>query len=191
MAGTFSWWNWRPGMSPIRALLAGLPLLLLSCAFLATGLSILISGITLPASTHHSGTAGILAILLGLLLLPFALYLTFGGWHDLRQQKQTITGKVIALRTTATNILRQGRVARPGMTARLGQAWYGMALQPLEPLELPGLPEQPEQAIRQPVVVFRLTEDQYRDMREGMCVQVTYTRHLHHTASLRQVEDAK
>ena len=168
MTDVFSWWSWRPGIAPIRALLVGLPLLLLACVFLATGIyelfSILIADVSPP--THQSGAAAILAILIGLVLLPYPFFLTFGGWHDLRGQKQTITGNIIALRSTATDILRQGRPARPGISSRGGRAWYGMALQPFEMHE----PYEQKQATE--VVVFRLTDDLYRNLREGITVQV-------------------
>ncbi len=87
-----------------------------------------------------------------------------------------MTGKV-ALHTTATNVIRQGRPARPGVTRRIGRAWYGLALQPLE---------SPEPHTQQHIVVFRLNEELYRDLREGMLVRLVYTPHLHHVQSLRQ-----
>ena len=180
---SFSWWSWRPGISPIRALLIGLPLLMLALAFDAAGLYMLVSSVidAVSTPTRHSGSAGIFAILISLLMLPYALFLTFGGWHDLRGQKQTVTGNIIARRTTATNILQQGRPARPGISTRLARAWYGVALLPIKP---------PEQATQQQVVIFRLSEDHYRDLREGVFVQVVYTPHLRHVTSLKQVNYA-
>ncbi len=161
--GSFSWWTWRPGIAPIHALLTGLPLLLLASLLLAVGLYTLISGII----------GSIVLLLIGSLLLPYPLFLTFGGWHDLRGGKRTMTGKVVARRTTATNVIRQGRSAHPGMTHRIGRPWYGMALQPLETDDL------------LPVMVFRLTEEQYGDLREGDLVRLEYTPHLHHVQSFK------
>jgi len=188
-AGSFSWWTWRPGIAPIQALLIGLPLILLASLLLAVGLYTLILGIIDGATppTQLSGVAisyssssasgnlpgSILLLLIGSLLLPYPLFLTFGGWHDLRAGKKTMTGKVVARRTTATNVIRQGRSAHPGMTHRMGRPWYGMALQPLETDD------------RQQVMVFRLTEEQYGELREGKLVRLEYTPHLHHVQSLK------
>lgn len=194
--GHFSWWSWRPGMAPISAVLSGLPLLLLACALITTGIYTLAAGIAAgpsapahlsgEASTHagsfYSLPGSIILFLLGALILPYALFLTFGGWHDLRGQQQAISGRILALRTTAKNVIRQGRPARPGVTAGIARAWYGMALQPLEPLESTG------PAGRRRVMIFRLSEERYRDLREGEFVQVVYTPHLHHVRSLRRVE---
>ena len=128
----------------------------------------------LPGDSATSNLPGsILLLLIASLLLPYPLFLTFGGWHDLRGGKRTMTGKVAARRTTATNVIRQGRSAHPGVTHRIGRAWYGMALQPLET------------DYRQQVMVFRLTEEQYRDLREGELMRVDYTPHLHHVQSLK------
>ena len=194
----FSWWSWRTGIAPIGAVITGLPLLLLACALITTGLYTLAAGIASGASApaHLSGEANahagsfyslpgsVILFLLGALILPYALFLTFGGWHDLRGQQRAISGRIIALRTTAKNVIRQGRPARPGVTAGIARAWYGMALQLLEPLEPPG------PAGRRRVIIFRLSEERYRDLREGEFVQVVYTPHLHYVRSLRRVESA-
>lgn len=175
--GSFSWWSWRPGMSPVRALLVGMPLMLLGFACIATGLYALISGFIAPITSspvHPTSAADIFAAILGLLLLPYPLFLTFSGWYDLRARKCTVTGKIIALRTTATDVLRSGRSARPGVARNIGRAWYGMALILLDAND------------RRTVMIFRLSEEQYRNLREGEYVRVVYTPHLHHVQALRQ-----
>jgi hypothetical protein len=191
----FSWWSWRPGIAPASAVLIGLLLLLLTTLFLTVGLSALISsifgGVTAqhlngPATGHAGGSPGtvpgsLLLLLVGLLMLPYPLFLTFGGWHDLRGQRQAVTGRVVTLRTTARDIIRQGRAARPGMTSRLARAWYGMALQPGEPLD---------PRTHQQIMIFRLNEEQYRDLREGEHVRVVYTPRLRHVQSLKHVDAA-
>lgn len=40
---TFSWWSWRPGIRPRRALLIGIPLLLVGMLFICAGLYALVS----------------------------------------------------------------------------------------------------------------------------------------------------
>ncbi|HEV2472196.1 MAG TPA: hypothetical protein VGS41_05990 [Chthonomonadales bacterium] len=173
---TISWWSWRTGMSPIRAVLTGLLLLLLAVFLILVGGETLVSGFIDSSSLHHTSNApgSLILFVGGLLLLPYTLYLTFGGWHDLRGQRRMVVGKVIALRTTARNVLRQGRPVRPGLASGIARAWYGMALQPSEP--------------REPVMIFRLSEEHFRDLREGEFVQVSYTFHLHHVLSLRPTD---
>lgn len=136
----------------------------------------------LPGGSASGNLPGsILLLLIASLLLPYPLFLTFGGWHDLRGGKYSLTGKVVALRSTATNVIRQGGSPRPGVTARIGRAWYGMAMRPLELLEPP---------FHQQILIFRLNEDLYRDLREGEIVRVVYTPHLHHVQSLKLVDRA-
>jgi hypothetical protein len=176
-SGTISWWSWRSGMSPMRAVLTGLLLLVFAVTFMLVGFDTLTSGAIDSASSpiHHTGNlpASLILLVSGLLLLPYTLYLTFGGWHDLRGQRRIVAGKVIALRSTTRNVIRRGRSPRPGLASGLARPWYGMALQPV------GSPE--------PIMIFRLSEERYRDLREGEFVQVSYTFHLHHVISLRPI----
>lgn len=178
--GSFAWWSWRPGMSPFAALLIGLPLMLLASACTLTGLYTLVTGIvdSLAPRLQQAGATNLpgalFLFLFGCLLLPYPLFLTFGGWHDLRRPLETMTGNVVGLHTT-----QRGRMARPGLTPRGARAWHGIALQPLNALApYPG----------RHVPIFHLAEEHYRLLKVGDIVRVTYTRHLLYVKSCQVVD---
>ena len=165
--------------------------MLLASLLLIVGLYTLILGILGGASPHTQLRGALpgssLLLLIGAVMLPYPLFLIYGGWHDLRGEQRSMTGRVVALRTTAPDILRQGRPAHPGVTPHMARAWYGVALLPPEPPE-PSRPLEAAERSHGPVVVFRLGEELYRDLREGELVRVVYTAHLHHVQSLRKVD---
>lgn len=252
---SFSWWSWRPGIKPTRALLIGIPLVLVGFFFILAGIYSLISiiidsnspptripglvtGYTggildnqthlsirlqrngrsatitpaiTPAEQHviHSGDgvtldysprlgylyaledhgqrfnlpggsplsglfASIALIVLGLLFFPYPLLLSLWGWHDLRQPAVRKRGKVIGLRVSQrTRAPLRRRATHPGLTPRLGRAWYGMALETL--------------ASPQDIVPFAIREEQHKELREGHRVEVTYSPNLHYIHSIQPI----
>ncbi|HEY6539873.1 MAG TPA: hypothetical protein VIZ18_03005 [Ktedonobacteraceae bacterium] len=258
---SFTWWSWRPGIRPCRALLVGVPLLLLGVFFICAGIyalvSILLDSNALPTripgivtgytsglldnQTHltiralrngrsstvtpaiipeeqraiHTGDrvtldysprlgylyaledhgqrytlpggsplgglfASIALMLVGLLFLPFPFLLTVWGWYDLRQPGRMIRGRVLALRATQrTHLPHQRRAgpAHPGLTPRLGRAWYGMVVETLTP------------ASQRDIVPFAISEEQHGGLQEGEIVAVTYSPHLHYVRSIRPIEN--
>jgi hypothetical protein len=254
-ADSFSWWSWRPGIRPGRALLIGIPLVFVGFFFILAGTYSLISIISdsnsppiriagvvagytnsiLDNQTHlsihvqrngtsrtitpaitaseqhviHSGDeitldysphlgylyaledhgqrynlpggsplsglfASIALIPLGLLFIPYPLLLTLWGWRDLRQLKLTIRGRVIGLRASQrTRPLQARRAAHPGLTPRIGRAWYGMALASL--------------VSQQDIVTFAIREEQHKALREGQVVEVMYSPHLHYVYSIQPI----
>jgi len=119
-------------------------------------------------------------ILLGLALLPYPLILTWWGWHDLQQPGVLMPGKVVGLRTTQqTRTALQRRVIHPGLTPRIGRAWYGVALEPLDV------------RTTQEVITFSLKEEQFKRLHKGQSVQIMYSPHLHHVLSIKQIETAE
>lgn len=253
---SFTWWSWRPGIRPRRALLLGILLLLIGVFFVCAGIyaliSILLDSNALPArvpgvvtgytsgildnQTHltiheqrngrssivtpaitsaeqraiHSGDhvtldysprlgylyaledqgqryslpggsplsglfTSIVLMLIGLLFLPYPFLLILWGWHDLRQPGVTLRGRVLALRATQrTGLSRQRRASatHPGLTPRLGRAWYGMAIETLAP------------ASQQDIVTLAISADQHRGLQEGQTVAVTYSPRLHYVRSI-------
>jgi hypothetical protein len=258
---SFTWWSWRPGIRPRRALLLGLPLLLIGFFFVCAGIyaltSILLdsnslpmrvpgvvtgytsglldnqihltiraqrngrSSIVTPAITPaeqraiHSGDrvtldysprldylyaledrgqryslpggsplggffASIALVLVGLLFLPYPFLLIVWGWHDLREPGVILRGRVLALRATQrAGLSRQRRASatRPGLTPRLGRAWYGIAIETLTP------------ASQQDIVTFAISVEQHRGLQEGQIVAVTYSPHLHYVRSIASTEN--
>lgn len=257
----FTWWSWRPGIRPHRALLIGVPLLLVGVFFAATGIyalvSILIDSNSPPAhvpgvvtgytsglldnQTHltirvqrksASSTvtpaitpaeqraiqigdrvtldysprlgylyaledhgqrytlpggsplgslfASIALVLVGLLFLPYPFLLAVWGWHDMRQPGVMIRGRVLALRASQrTRQPRQRRAAHPGLTPRLGRAWYGIAVEMLTP---------DAQGDRD-IVTFAISEEQHRGLQKGQVVVIAYSPHLHYVRSLQPIEN--
>jgi hypothetical protein len=252
---SFTWWSWRPGIRPGRALFIGVLLLLVGLFFIIAGIyslvSILIDSNSLPTripgvvtgytgglldnQTHltihvqcngasravtpaitpaqqrviHIGDrvtldysprfgylyaledhgqrynlpggsplsnlfASIALILLGLLFFPYPLLLTLWGWWDLRQPKMMLRGSVIGLRVSQrTHPTRQRRAAHPGLTPRIGRAWYGMALETLDS--------------QQDTVTFAIREEQHKGLREGQVVEVMYSPHLHYVHTIQPI----
>ncbi len=118
--------------------------------------------------------ASIALILLGLLFFPYPLLLTLWGWHDLRQPKMMIRGRVIGLRVSQrTRPIRQRRAAHPGLTPRIGRAWYGIALEMLDS--------------QQDTVTFAIREEQHKGLREGQVVEVMYSPHLHYVHTIQPI----
>ena len=258
---SFSWWSWRPGIRPPRALLLGISLMLVGFFFTLAGIYALISIIidnaspptriagvvtgytsglldnqahlsislqqhgrsstVAPAITSaeqrviHKGDvvtldysprfgylyaledhgqrytlpggsplgnlfASIALIVVGLLFLPYPFMLALWGWHDLRQSKVTIRGKIIGLR--ASQRTRSPQIRRtaqhPGLTPRIGRAWYGMAL------------ETPDMASQQNIITFAIREEQHKALSEGQLVEVHYSPHLHYVYSIQSMPDA-
>jgi len=127
-----------------------------------------------PGSSVAGNMLGsLLLFLLGCLLLPYPLFLTLGGWHDLQNEGQQFTGRIVGLRSPPT---RLRRASLPGLTPRIGRSWYGMALQ------------HTGADVTQETSMFRVSEDQFHTLREGQSVCVTCTPHLHYMLSVRQVE---
>ena len=258
-AASFSWWSWRPGIRPGRALLLGIPLVFVAFFFVLAGIyslfSIIIdsnapptriagvvtgytasildnqphlsirlqrngrsSSIT-PAITAaeqraiHVGDVvtldysprlgylyaledngqrydlpggsplsnlftSIVLIPLGLLFLTYPLLLTVWGWHDLRQPGVILRGKIVGLRDSQrTRQAQPRRTTHPGLTPRIGRAWYGVALAPLDSTS------------QEEITTFAIGEAHYKGLRAGLVVQVTYSPHLHHVFSIQPAED--
>lgn len=256
---SFSWWSWRPGIRPDRALLPGIPLVFVAFFFVLAGIyalfSIIIdsnapptriagvvtgyttsllddqphvsirlqrngrSSTITPAITAaeqraiHVGDAvtldysprlgylyaledngqryalpggsplsnlftSIALIPLGLLFLPYPLFLTVWGWRDLHQPEVILRGKIVGLRDSQRTRMGQPRRAtHPGLTPRVGRAWYGVALAPLNT------------DAQQEVTAFAISEAHYRGLHEGQIVQITYSPHLHHVSSIQPAEN--
>ena len=257
----FSWWSWRLGIRPRRALLLGVSLLLVGMLFLCIGIYALVSilldsnspPIRVPAvvtgyssglldnQTHltihqqgkgRSGTvtpaitpaeqraihigdrvtldysprlgylytledhgqhynlpggsplgnlfASIALLLVGLLFVPYPLLLAMWSWRDVQQPHIVLRGRVLALRATQrTRLPRQRRsgATHPGLTPRLGRAWYGMAIEPLTP------------ASGQDIITFAISEEQHRELQEGQAIAITYSPHLHHVRAIRPIDN--
>ncbi len=260
-AVSFSWWSWRPGISPHRALLIGIPVLLVGMLFICVAIYALVSilldsnspptrvpgvvtGYTsglLDNQTHltireqrngrsntvtpaitpaeqpaiHPGDrvtldysprlgylyaledhgqhytlpggnplsslfAAIALLLLGLLFLPYPLLLNIWAWHDLRQPGITLRGRVLALRSTQQARQprqRPGAATHPGLTPRLGRAWYGVAIETLA------------SASGQDIMTFAISAEQHSQLQEGQSITVTYSPHLHSVRSIAPIED--
>ncbi|MGH2494112.1 MAG: hypothetical protein ACRDIV_05350 [Ktedonobacteraceae bacterium] len=258
-ANSFSWWSWRPGIRPGRALLLGVPLLFLAFFFVLAGIYSLVSiiidsnapptriagvvtGYTTsildnqphlsihlqrngrsstitPAITPteqraiHIGDAVVLdysprlaylyaledhgqryalpggsplsnlfaaiaLIPLGLLFLPYPLFLTVWGWRDLHQPEMMMRGKVVGLRNSQrTRQAQSRRATHPGLTPRIGRAWYGVALAPLDSTS------------QQEITTFAIREEQYKSLHEGQMVQLRYSPHLHYVLSIQPAEN--
>lgn len=256
---SFSWWSWRPGIRPDRALLPGIPLVFVAFFFVLAGIyalfSIIIdsnapptriagvvtgyttsllddqphvsirlqrngrSSTITPAITAaeqraiHVGDAvtldysprlgylyaledngqryalpggsplsnlftSIALIPLGLLFLPYPLFLTVWGWRDLHQPEVILRGKIVGLRDSQRTRMGQPRRAtHPGLTPRVGRAWYGVALAPLNT------------DAQQEVTAFAISEAHYKGLRAGQIVQITYSPHLHHVSSIQPAEN--
>ena len=131
---------------------------------------------SLPGGSPLGGLfASIALILVGLLFLPYPFLLIVWGWHDLRQPVVILRGRVLALRATQrTGLSRQRRASatHPGLTPRLGRAWYGIAIETLTPDS------------QQDIVTFAISEEQHRGLQEGQQVAVTYSPHLHYVRSI-------
>jgi hypothetical protein len=129
----------------------------------------------LPGGSPLSGLfASIALIPLGLLFFPYPLLLTLWGWRDLRQPKLTIRGRVIGLRASQrTRPLQARRATHPGLTPRIGRAWYGMALESL--------------ASQQDILTFAIREEQHKALREGQVVEVMYSPHLRYVHSIQPI----
>lgn len=136
---------------------------------------------TLPGgSPLGSLFASIALTLVGLLFLPYPFLLIVWGWYDVRQPGIMLHGRVLALRATQrTRLSRQRQTAatHPGLTPRLGRAWYGMALQTLTT------------ASQQDIITFAISEEQHRGLQEGRIVAVRYSPHLHYVRSLQPIEN--
>ena len=116
--------------------------------------------------------ASIALIPLGLLFFPYPLLLALWAWRDLRQPKLMIRGRVIGLRVSQRTRPLQGRRS-PGLTPRIGRAWYGMALESL--------------ASQQDIITFAIREEQHKGLREGQMVEVMYSPHLHHVHRIQPI----
>ncbi len=136
---------------------------------------------TLPGgSPLGSLFASFALLLLGLLFLPYPFLLTVWGWHDLRQPGVILRGRLIALRSTRrTRLPRPGRAAatHPGLTPRLGSAWYGMAIETLAP------------ASQQDIITFAISKEQHRELQEGQRIAVIYSPRLHYVRSISPIEN--
>ena len=258
---SFSWWSWRPGIRPRRALLIGIPLLLVGVFFICAGIYALVSilldsnsplirlpGVvtgyssglldnqthltireqrngrlstitpaitpaeqraihpddrvtldytprlgylyaledhgqryTLPGGSPLGNLfAAIVLLLAGLLFVPYPFLLLVWGWHDLRQPGVMLRGRVLALRSTQqTRLNRQRRAgpAHPGLTPRLGRAWYGMAIETLAP------------ASQQDILTFAISEEQHRGLKEGQTIAVMYSPQLHYVRAISTIEN--
>jgi hypothetical protein len=133
---------------------------------------------TLPGGSPMSNLVTAIALIpLGLLFILYPLLLTLWGWHDLRQPQVTIHGRVVGLRASQqTRAPLQRRAARPGLTPRIGRAWYGMALESLD-------------TDTRHIMTFAISEEQQRELRQGQIVQVMHSPHLHHVLSIKLIEN--
>jgi hypothetical protein len=119
----------------------------------------------------------IVLIPLGLVFLPYPLLLTLWGWHDLRQPGVKMKGSIVGLRTTQRSRAAQlRRTPQPGITPRIGRAWYGVALESLDS-------DSPQQ-----VITFAISEEQYKRLHEEQTVQIMYSPQLHHVLSIMPIE---
>jgi len=256
-SAAFTWWSWRPGISPRVALPIGLPLVFLAIFFITLGLLDLVYGISdsyaspvqvrglalgysmsgfshspqltirldspapnssskatinvpvtpamnkaihpgdlvmLDYSPHlhnlyalqdgssrfdiaGSSAAGnlldtILLFLFGCLLLPYPLFLTLGGWHDLQSQPRQVTGCIVGLRAPPTRLRRS---SLPGLTPRISRSWYGVAL------------ETHSSSSHERAMIFRITEDQYGSLRRHDMVEVKYSPRLQFVQSIHHI----
>lgn len=254
----FTWWSWRPGIRPGRALLIGASLMLVGLFFIAAGIyslvAILIDShssptrvpgvvtgytrglldnqIHLTIHAQHSGAsstvspaitpaqqlaihigdhvvldysprlgylyaledhgqryilpggsplgnlfASIGLALVGLLFLPYPFLLFVWGLHDLREPGVILRGRILALRATQrTRLPRQRRPAHPGLTPRLGRAWYGMAIKTLTT------------ASQGDIITFAISAEQHGALREGETVAITYSPHLRYVRAIQPID---
>jgi hypothetical protein len=129
----------------------------------------------LPGGSPLSGLFAAIALIpVGLLFFPYPLLLTRWGWCDLRQPTITVRGRVIGLRASQRARPLQGRrPVHPGLTPRIGRAWYGMAIASPAP--------------RQDIVTFAIREEQHKGLREGQAVEVVYSPHLRHVYRIQPI----
>jgi hypothetical protein len=128
----------------------------------------------IPGSSAAGNLLGtILLFLLGCLLLPYPLYLTLGGWHDLQSEGEKITGQIVGLRSPPTRLRRS---SLPGLTPRIGRSWYGVALD-VSDAKPPFKPR-----------IFRISEERFSSLRHYTFAEVIFSPHLHFVQSIKQVE---
>jgi len=165
---SISWWRWRPGIRPRSALLIGIPLIFLAFFFLLIGLY------TLFFSSPGDPFGSLVLLLFGLALFPYPLLMTIWGWHDLWRPPDTMLARVLSLRASLQN--RIARRESPALTPRIARAWYCAALAPVAA------------SSKQAVMTFGLSEEQYKRLREGQLVQITYLPQLHYVLSIKTIE---
>lgn len=123
----------------------------------------------LPGKSRAGYPPGSIALLIvGLLMLPFSIFLTLAGWHDLLQPARVLRGEVLELRATA-----QTR-RLPGLTPRLGRVKYTMEVQPLD-------------SQNASPVSFKLTEQQSQGLRDGQKIELRYSQRLHYVLNVKRV----
>ncbi len=206
-ADSFSWWSWRPGIRPGRALLIGVPLMFVAFFFALAGIYSLfaiiidsnspptripaiVTGYTssiLDNQPHLSirlqqngGSRTItpaitaaqrLAIHSGdLVTLDYSPRLRYLYALEDRGQRYNLPGG-----SPLSNLFTR-RSTHPGLTPRIGRAWYGVALEPLDT------------ASRQEVMTFSVSAEQHKRLHEGHMVEVVYTPHLHYVLSIKPTE---
>jgi hypothetical protein len=129
---------------------------------------------TLPGASAFGNPFGSVALLLlGLVLLPYPVFLALWGWRDLYSRHDcTIRARIVGLRSS-----KQSRTARPGLTSRIARSSHVVALEPIHGHS------------SQEVMTFTIKEEMYHSLREGMIVQVTYSPHLHYVYALKQSDE--
>jgi hypothetical protein len=125
---------------------------------------------TVPGTSVAGNPVGSVALLLlGLIMLPYPILLAHWGWQDLlieRYQREKLSGmeaRVVDKRATVKT-----RAARPGFAGRGSRPWYGLALLPLD------------EHMMQHVSTFSVSEEVWARIKDGECVKVVYSPHLHY-----------
>jgi hypothetical protein len=194
---TVSWWNWRPGLKPLHALLLGVFLSLLALFLLTNGLAVLLGELLGRGPLAQNGVddtfTALVALVVGILLLPYPLLIAVWGWRDLHSRlAYQANTTVVALRTTrpappprlvlseqasipgrSLHALPRRDANTPGILPMRWRPWYGVALQDSDtPYARP--------------LIFGVQPEVYQRLRLGDRVRVKYSQHLHCLYDLQQ-----
>ena len=182
--GPISWWSWRPGFKPAKALLLGGFLSMVLLLLLASSLFVVIAPLLDSTITSHKQIGGTLLVIPLLIVgLIYPIVLLRWGLRDFlieryaRDHLCQYKAKVIATRAATGSTNRN----RPGVMRGNPRSWYGVALLPVN--------EEHFGYKKHPVLTFSISEERYQSIQEGMQVQIVYSPHLHYVYTLTELSD--
>ncbi|HYA98661.1 MAG TPA: hypothetical protein VED37_00435 [Ktedonobacteraceae bacterium] len=128
----------------------------------------------LPGTSSSGNPFGSIAlVLLGLIIFPYPAFLASWAWRDLQAQDGIkMTARILALHSS-----KQNRTPQPGITSPISRPTYSMVLEPVDA------------SFSQDVVAFPIKEEMYHELRPKTLVEITYSPHLHHIYSVKQVNE--
>lgn len=130
----------------------------------------------LPGTSSAGNPFGSIALmLLGLIIFPYPAFLSSWAWRDLQAQGgNKMTARIVVLRSS-----KQNRTPQPGITSPISRTMYSMVVEPIDTSFL------------QDLVTFPIKEDLYHELRPKTVVEITYSPHLHHIYSVKQVDESR